>query len=84
MASKKEINGSKKFAKAAAFGAVTLALYVLLFANEQWVLSISASGKWAFVIPVAIAFVFSYLHGNFTSEFWDILGVKARKVGGKA
>jgi len=37
-------------------------------------------GTWWYVLaPIAMAFAVSYAHGNFTSLFWDILGLKAKK-----
>ena len=62
------------------FGALTAVLYWLLFYHESLVLGISSQGKWAFWAPVTIAFVISYAHGAFTGEFWDMLGVKAKKA----
>jgi hypothetical protein len=35
-------------------------------------------GNWLFVfIPILIAFAISYIHGAFTSNFWDSIGLKA-------
>jgi hypothetical protein len=62
-----------------AFGAVTALLYVLLFAFEEQLLAITSRGRWTFFIPVAIAFLLSYTHGNFTATFWEWFGIKARK-----
>lgn len=37
-------------------------------------------GTWWYVMaPIAMAFALSYTHGNFTSLFWDVLGLKAKK-----
>ena len=37
-------------------------------------------GVWWYVFaPIALAFALSYTHGNFTSLFWDVLGLKAKK-----
>jgi hypothetical protein len=37
-------------------------------------------GVWWYVFaPIAMAFALSYTHGNFTSLFWDVVGLKARK-----
>ncbi len=69
----------KQMARLLGFGALTAALYWLLFHHETQVLGLSSQGKWAFWAPVTIAFVFSYTHGAFTGEFWDLLGVKAKK-----
>ena len=36
-------------------------------------------GNWINVFaPIAMAFALSYAHGNFTSRFWDVLGLKAK------
>ncbi len=69
----------RQIARVVALGVLTGVLYWLLFAKEAQILSLSAQGKWAFWIPVSIAFVFSFVHGAFTGEFWDVLGVKAKK-----
>ncbi len=69
----------KQMARLLGFGALTAVLYWLLFHHETRVLWLSSQGKWAFWAPVTIAFVISYTHGAFTGEFWDLLGVKAKK-----
>jgi hypothetical protein len=75
---KKKADG-KQVLRLLAFGGLTALLYWLLFHNETRVLDVSSQGHWAFWIPVAIAFVFSFTHGTFTGEFWDALGIKAKK-----
>lgn len=70
---------SKQLIRTIGLGAVTLVLYLTLFAYEEQVLKLTAEGKWSFIIPLTIAFVFSFAHGAFTSDFWDVLGVKAKK-----
>lgn len=74
-----EKTNGRQIARVVALGVFTAALYWLLFANEAEVLSLSSQGKWTFWIPVSIAFVFSFAHGAFTGEFWDVLGIKAKK-----
>lgn len=69
----------RQLARTVVLGAATAFLYWLLFTNEAEVVRLSSEGKWAFWIPVSIAFVFSFAHGAFTGEFWDVLGVKAKK-----
>lgn len=65
--------------KAILLGAVSLGLYVLLFTNETLVLDLAKQARWMFVVPVSIAFLFSFVHGAFTGAFWDALGIKAKK-----
>lgn len=61
-------------------GLLTALLYLLLWLLEASILEWSQHGRWFFVIPIAIAFLFSLVHGSFTAHFWDLLGVKARPV----
>ena len=66
------------------YGGATLGLYGLLFAySEQfveWARRTHEGEKALFIIPVAVAFVFSYFHGNFTGHFWEALGLRAAKT----
>ena len=73
------------------YGAASLLLYALLFAYaDQFVAwaEQTKEHKSLFLIPVAVAFVFSYFHGAFTGHFWESLGLRAAKTstqaGGKA
>lgn len=61
------------------YGAVSAALYFLLYLFEDVILTWSTRGAWYFLIPVGIAFLFSLIHGAFTGHFWDVLGIKAKK-----
>lgn len=65
--------------RAVLFGIATLTLYFLLYLFEDSIMGITSHGRWYFLVPVAIAFAFSFVHGNFTSYFWEVLGIKARK-----
>ena len=59
-------------------GLVSLVLYVLLFTNADAILMLSLQKGWGFVVPIAIAFLFSFVHGAFTGGFWDMMGLKAQ------
>ena len=61
------------------FGITSVALYIVLYFFSPTVLELSAKGGWYFIVPVTIAFIFSYVHGEFTGRFWDVLGIKASK-----
>jgi multisubunit Na+/H+ antiporter MnhB subunit len=65
--------------KALLLGALSLGLFILLFTNEPLVLDLARQARWMFVVPVGIAFLFSFVHGAFTGAFWDALGIKAKK-----
>ena len=60
------------------FGAISAFLYLALYALNEEILARSKAGGWNFVIPIVIAFVFSLVHGNFTGQFWDLFGIKAK------
>jgi hypothetical protein len=53
-------------------------LYYLLYHFEDGILELSRQGRWNFVVPLAIAFVFSIVHGNFTGQFWELFGIRAK------
>lgn len=63
------------------YGAATVALYVLLFEYSEllvnWAYETKTGNKLLFIVPVAIAFVFSYFHGAFTGYFWESIGLRA-------
>lgn len=61
-------------------GLLSLGLYVLLFLNERAVLELSVKYWWSFLVPTAIAFVFSFAHGAFTGAFWDAVGLKPKST----
>ncbi|OGA51727.1 MAG: hypothetical protein A3G24_18035 [Betaproteobacteria bacterium RIFCSPLOWO2_12_FULL_62_13] len=69
----------RQLIRTALLGAGTGALYWSMFANEKQILELSAKGHWYFIVPLAIAFVFSFVHGSFTAEFWNALGVRANR-----
>ena len=60
------------------YGVISITLYTLLYIFEENILELTKAGRWNFIIPMAIAFVFSIVHGNFTGQFWDLFGIKAK------
>ena len=60
------------------YGVVSIALYYLLYKFNADILAASKEGGWNFIVPIIIAFVFSIVHGNFTGQFWDLFGIKAK------
>lgn len=60
------------------FGSIVVGLYMGLYVYEQDVIEWSTRGGWFFLVPLTIAFVFSFFHGKFTGDFWDFLGIKAK------
>jgi hypothetical protein len=72
----------KTFAITAALGAASVVLYVILYLyateTEVFAARARAGEKWLAVVPIAVALVFSFVHGAFTGQFWDALGLKAK------
>ncbi len=64
------------------YGTLSALLYCGLYLFADSILEISRQGHWSFLVPIGIAFLFSFVHGNFTGQFWDLFGVKARQVKG--
>jgi hypothetical protein len=64
-------------------GAASAALYFLLFLYSDKLPELSAATrdgeKLYALIPLAIAMIFSFVHGAFTGHFWDLLGLRAKK-----
>ena len=68
--------------RAFAMGALSVTLYSLLYLYNTSLTHIAqdthAGQKTLFFMPIIVALVFSWVHGSFTSRFWDMLGVKAK------
>ncbi len=60
------------------FGALSGALYYLLFSNVDWVTTTYTMGGWHTVYPVGTALVFSFVHGTFASNFLSLLGIEPK------
>jgi hypothetical protein len=69
----------RQLTQTVAYGTVALILYFLLYLFEDSILAITTRGRWYFLLPVLAAFVFSFVHGRFTSHFWETLGIKAKR-----
>jgi len=66
------------------FGAFSIGLYALLFLKQDLVNGTFGKGGVYALLPIATAFLFSFVHGNFTGNFWSALGIEAAKSkGGK-
>jgi hypothetical protein len=65
-------------------GTASAALYFLLFLFSDELTELAGANRdgehqlYAF-IPLAVALVFSLVHGAFTGHFWDLLGLRAKK-----
>jgi hypothetical protein len=74
----------KSIAATLLFGIASLVLYTLLLMNSDlfvdWAERTIKGEKSLFLVPVVVAFVFSYFHGAFTGYFWETLGLRAAKT----
>ena len=64
-------------------GVASAGLYFLLFMFSDRLPALAAATrqgeKLYALVPLAIAMVFSFVHGAFTGHFWDLLGLRAKK-----
>jgi hypothetical protein len=60
-------------------GVITVALYTILLLKQDMINDYFTRGGFYALLPIATAFIFSLFHGNFTSSFWTVLGVEAKK-----
>ncbi|MCL4492734.1 MAG: hypothetical protein M1510_12710 [Nitrospirae bacterium] len=60
-------------------GIISVALYGILLSNQSIVNDYSGRGGLYAFLPIATAFIFSFIHGSFTGNFWTVLGIEAAK-----
>jgi F0F1-type ATP synthase assembly protein I len=60
-------------------GLLSIALYAILFNNQDVVSSTFTRGGLYAFLPIGTALLFSFVHGAFTGHFWTVLGVEASK-----
>jgi hypothetical protein len=73
--------GSKKkpVGKMVAMGLISIVLYAILLTHQEAVNNVFGKGGWYAFLPIATAFVFSFVHGAFTGDFWTVVGIEASK-----
>ena len=59
--------------------AMSLGAYALLLSNMKIVTDTFTLGGWYAVLPVGTAFLFSFVHGAFASNFLSVLGLEPKK-----
>jgi len=69
----------KPVGKMIVMGLISLALYTLLLTKQDLVNSTFANGGWYALLPIITAFIFSFVHGSFTGDFWTVLGIEAAR-----
>jgi hypothetical protein len=61
------------------FGICSTALYALVFSYQGLITAYFTRGALYAALPIATAFAISFIHGNFTSYFWSVLGIEANR-----
>ncbi len=62
------------------YGAISAILYLMLYLYNEEILARSRQGEWNFLLPLLIALLFSTVHGNFTGQFWELFGIRAKST----
>jgi drug/metabolite transporter superfamily protein YnfA len=79
MASSHGSSKKKPYGAVIILGIMSLALYVVLLTQQEMVNQYFTKGGVYAFLPIGAAFLFSVVHGNFTGNFWTVLGVEASK-----
>ena len=79
MASSHGSSKKKPYGAAIILGVISLALYVGLLTQQEVVNEYFTKGGVYAFLPIGAAFLFSLVHGNFTGNFWTVLGIEASK-----
>ena len=77
MASSQGSSKKRPYGAAIILGIISLALYAVLLTQQEVVNEYFTKGGVYAFLPIAAAFLFSLVHGNFTGNFWTVLGVEA-------
>lgn len=62
------------------YGIIVFFMYWFLLTNQELIMKYTTKGGYIYsLLPIITAFLFSYFHGNFTGNFWTVLGINAAK-----
>jgi len=79
MAERKRSIKKKPYGKVVLYGIGATIIYVLLLMNQTLVNDYFTRGGLYAFLPIAAAFLISFVHGHFTGSFWTLVGVEAKK-----
>ncbi len=79
MAGNNQSTKKKPYGAFLVMGLLSAAMYTYLLLNQTMINNYTAMGGAYALLPIATAFLFSYVHGSFTGNFWTILGIEASK-----
>lgn len=69
----------KPIGKMMFFAMISIALYAALLVKQGLINEYFGQGGLYAIWPIITAFLFSFVHGNFTGNFWTVLGIEAAK-----
>jgi hypothetical protein len=69
----------KLLGRTAVLGVASAALYAAVFTHTTTVMKYFTKGGIFAALPIVTVFVFSFVHGAFTSNLWSVLGIEATK-----
>ncbi|MBI5057430.1 MAG: hypothetical protein HZB61_12520 [Nitrospirae bacterium] len=69
----------KPVGKMVFMGIISIGLYALLLSQQDFLNEVFGKGGAYAFLPIITAFLFSFVHGSFTGDFWTVLGVEAAK-----
>jgi hypothetical protein len=73
-------SGKKKpVVKMVVMGIISIVMYAMLLTHQDMVNETFGKGSWYAFLPIATAFLFSFVHGAFTGDFWTVVGIEAAK-----
>ncbi len=79
MAGNSQNTRKKPYGALLIMGLLSAAMYTFLLTNQTTINTYFAMGGVYAFLPIATAFLFSYVHGSFTGNFWTALGIEASK-----
>lgn len=69
----------KPYGKTIFMGVISIGLYAVLLLKQDIINEYVGNGGLYAFLPILTAFIFSFVHGTFTGNFWTVLGVEAAK-----
>jgi hypothetical protein len=69
----------KPIAQMVFMGVISIGLYAALLLKQDIINAYVGKGGLFAFLPIATAFLFSFVHGSFTGNFWTVLGIEAAK-----
>ncbi len=69
----------RPYGMTAVLGVAAAGLYGALLLNQDIINNYFGKGGMFAILPIITAFIFSFIHGTFTGNFWTMLGIEAKK-----